>query len=95
MEDMTLKRELVAHKIYSAWQFIEYTEKNIATAEYCAETIDSLINKMSMETIRWEQDISSDFVDGVTEDGTSAHFSKYGDRKLALITSGISSKGTS
>ena len=26
MVDSTLKKELIAHNIYSAWQFIEYTE---------------------------------------------------------------------
>ena len=34
MVDSTLKKELIAHNIYSAWQFIEYTEKNIATVQY-------------------------------------------------------------
>lgn len=43
--------------------------KNIATVEYCANTIDSLIKKMTMKTVRWQQDISADFVDDVTEDG--------------------------
>lgn len=69
MIDDVLKRELIEHKIFSAWQFMEYTEKNIATVEYCANTIDSLIKKMTMKTVRWQQDISADFVDDVTEDG--------------------------
>ena len=57
MIDDVLKRELIEHKIFSAWQFMEYTEKNIATVEYCANTIDSLIKKMTMKTVRWQQDI--------------------------------------
>lgn len=69
MIDDVLKRELIEHKIFSAWQFMEYTEQNIATVEYCANTIDSLIKKMTMETVRWQQDISANFVDDVTEDG--------------------------
>ena len=69
MIDDVLKRELIEHKIFSAWQFMEYTEQNIATVEYCANTIDSLIKKMTMKTVRWQQDISADFVDDVTEDG--------------------------
>ena len=69
MIDDVLKRELIEHKIFSAWQFMEYTEKNIATVEYCANTIDSLIKKMTMKTVLWQQDISADFVDDVTEDG--------------------------
>ena len=27
MADDLLRKDLIAHKIYSAWQFIEYTEK--------------------------------------------------------------------
>lgn len=69
MIDDVLKRELIEHKIFSAWQFMEYTEKNIATVEYCANTIDSLIKKMTMKTVRWQQDISADLVDDVTEEG--------------------------
>lgn len=69
MVDDALKRDLITHKIYSAWQFIEYTEKNIATVRYCAETIDTLVKKMTMKTVRWEQDVASDFVDDITEDG--------------------------
>lgn len=69
MVDSTLKKELIAHNIYSAWQFIEYTEKNIATVQYCSDTIKSIIDKMTTKTVRWQQNISSDFVDEVTEDG--------------------------
>jgi len=67
MVDNALKRDLI--KIYSAWQFIEYTEKNVATVRYCAETIGSLIKKMTMKTVRWEQDVASDFIDDITEEG--------------------------
>lgn len=69
MVDDALKRDLITHKIYSAWQFIEYTEKNIATVRYCAETIDILVKKMTMKTVHWQQDVASDFVDEITEDG--------------------------
>lgn len=69
MIDDVLRRELINHKIYSAWQFMEYTEKNIATVCYCAETIDSIVKNMTMKTVRWEQDIVSDFVDDIMEDG--------------------------
>lgn len=65
----TLKRDLIAHNIFSAWQFIEYTEKNIATVHYCADTIKNIISKMTMKTVHWQQDIAADFVDDVTEDG--------------------------
>lgn len=69
MVDSTLKKELIAHNIYSAWQFIEYAEKNIATVQYCSDTIKNIIDKMTTKTVRWQQDISSDFVDEVTKDG--------------------------
>lgn len=69
MVDETLKRDLIAHNIFSAWQFIEYTEKNIATVHYCADTIKNIISKMTMKTVHWQQDIAADFVDDVTKDG--------------------------
>lgn len=43
--------------------------KNIATVHYCADTINNIISKMTMKTVRWQQDIASDFIDDVTEDG--------------------------
>lgn len=69
MVEDTLKSDLIAHKIYSSWQFIEYTEKNIATVCYCADIINNIVSKMTMKTVRWQQDIALDFVDEVTDDG--------------------------
>lgn len=69
MADDLLKKDLITHKIYSSWQFVEYTEKNIATVHYCADTINNIISKMTMKTVRWQQDIASDFIDDVTENG--------------------------
>lgn len=70
MADDLMKKELIAHKVYSAWQFITYTEKNIDTVQYCADTIINIIGKMTIKTVRWQQDIFADFVaDVVTEDG--------------------------
>lgn len=77
-----LKRELIKHKIYSSWQFIEYTEKNIATVRYCADTIDNLVKKMIIQTVRWEQDISADFIDDITQDGIKA-------RRLSVTTDNL------
>ena len=79
MVDDLLRKDLIAHKIYSAWQFIEYTEKNISTVQYCADTLNNIIGKMTMKTIRWQQDIAADFVDCVTEDGKKV-------KKLAITT---------
>lgn len=69
MIDNELRRDLIKHRIYSAWQFIKYAEKNIETVHYCADIIDSLINKMTMKTIRWNQEIASNFIDDIMEDG--------------------------
>lgn len=77
-----LKRELIKHKIYSSWQFIEYTEKNIATVRYCADTIDNLVKKMIIQTVRWEQDISADFIDDITQDGINV-------RRLSVTTDNL------
>ena len=52
MADDLLKKDLITHKIYSSWQFVEYTEKNIATVHYCADTINNIISKMTMKTVR-------------------------------------------
>lgn len=65
----TLRKDLIAHKVYSSWQFMEYTEKNIATVHYCSDTINNIISKMTMKTVRWQQDVVADFVDDVTADG--------------------------
>ena len=67
--DTELKDALLEHKIYSAWQFIEFTYKNIETVSYCYHTINNVINKMSMQTICWEQDLFSDFVEEFTSEG--------------------------
>lgn len=69
MIDAALKKDLIVHNIYTSWQFLEYTEKNIETVRYCAETIKNIVDKMTMKTVRWEQDIASDFVDEVTDEG--------------------------
>lgn len=79
MADDLLRKDLIAHKIYSAWQFIEYTEKNISTVQYCADTLNNIIGKMTMKTVRWQQDIVADFVDCETEDGKKV-------KKLAITT---------
>lgn len=69
MGDDTLKKDLIAHHIYSSWQFIEYTEKNLATVDYCSKIITNIVDKMSIKTTRWEKDILSEFVDDITPDG--------------------------
>ena len=48
--DTDLKGALLDHKVYSAWQFIQFTYKNIETVSYCYQTINNVINKMSIKT---------------------------------------------
>lgn len=72
MDYELLKKNLITHKIYTAWQYIEYTERNIATVRYCADILRKIIEKMSIKTVRWQQDIMSEFVDTITEDGKKA-----------------------
>ncbi len=68
-DDYTFQKELLSHKVYTSWQFIEFTRKNIATVQYCFETIKSIIEKLTIKTVRWEQDLFSDFTENVTVDG--------------------------
>jgi len=67
------KKDLVAHKVYSAWQFIQYTQKNIDIVQFCLETISRIIDKMTIKTTGWEQNLFSDFVEETLEDGRKAH----------------------
>lgn len=67
--DIDFKNDLIAHKVYTAWQFIQYTQKNIAITEYCAETITQIISKMTTKTVRWEQSLFSDCTEEESADG--------------------------
>ena len=84
MIDDSLKKDLIAHKIYTSWQFLEYTEKNIDTVRYCADTIRNLVDKMTMKTIRWEQDIASDFTYEIINDDKKV-------KKLTVTTDNVPS----
>lgn len=52
--DYDIQKELLNRKVYSAWQFIVYTKKNIEIVEYCYSTIKNIIEKMTVKTVRWE-----------------------------------------
>lgn len=67
--DYDFQKELLGRNIYTSWQFITYTRKNIAIVEYCLETIWNIIEKMTVKTVRWEQDLFSDFMEEVVVDG--------------------------
>lgn len=67
--DLDFQKDLAAHHVLTAWQFIEYTQKNISITEYCANTIQKIIEKMSQKTIRWEQDLFADFTEELIVDG--------------------------
>ncbi len=64
-DDYQFQQELLSHKVYSSWQFILFTRKNIETVQYCYDIINRIIDKMEMKTVRWEQDLFSDFEDVV------------------------------
>lgn len=67
--DLDFQRDLASHHVYTAWQFIEYTQKNISVAEYCADIIQKIIENMSKKTIRWEQNLFADFTEEEIVDG--------------------------
>lgn len=67
--DYDFQKELLRHKIYTTWQFITYTRKNIAIVEYCFETIRNIIENMAVKTVRWEQNLFSDFMEEVVVNG--------------------------
>lgn len=71
-DDYIFQKNLLNHKVYSSWQFITFTRKNIDVVKYCYETIKSIIEKLEMKTVRWEQDLFSDFVEEVVVDGKRA-----------------------
>lgn len=66
---LDFQKDLAAHHVFTAWQFIQYTEKNISIVEYCAAVINNTIDKMNQKTVRWQQDLFSDFIEEITPDG--------------------------
>ena len=54
-DDYNFQKDLLTHKVYTSWQFIQFTRKNIETVQYCYETIKSIIEKLTIKTVRWEQ----------------------------------------
>lgn len=71
-KDLDFQKDLLAHKVYSSWQFIEYTRKNLEVVEYCFSTMKTIIEKMSIKTTRWEQDLFADFTEETLPDGRKA-----------------------
>lgn len=68
-DDNIFQKNLLAHKVYSSWQFITFTRKNLDVVEYCFITIKNIIKKMTRKTVRWEQDLFADFVEEITVNG--------------------------
>ena len=67
--DADFKNDLVAHKIYSSWQFIQFAQENINIAEYCYSTINQIVEKLNNKVGRWEQELFSDSgKTGITQD---------------------------
>lgn len=57
-----LKKELVEHKVYSAWQFIENTNANIRVAKYCLDTIVAISAKMTEDAHKKGEEFSEKIV---------------------------------
>lgn len=70
--DLDFQKDLAAHYVFTSWQFIQYTQKNIHICEYCADILEKIIEKMAQKTIRWQQDLFSDFVEETLPDGRTA-----------------------
>ena len=65
-----LQKDLIEHKIYSAWQFIEYTQENINIANYCVNIINKIIDKLEIKTDRWQEEMETRFYDDTLKNGT-------------------------
>ena len=72
IDDYAFQKDLLVHKVYSSWQFIKYARKNIDIVKYCYITIKNIIEKMTTKTVRWEQNLFSDFVEDIIIDGKKA-----------------------
>ncbi len=70
--DLDFKKDLASHHVFTSWQFIQCTQKNINISEYCANTLKKIIEKMAEQTIRWQQDLFSDCVEETMPDGRKA-----------------------
>ena len=80
--DLDFQKDLVAHHVFTSWQFIQYTQKNIQILEYCADILGKILKKMSQKTVRWQQDLFSDFVEETMPDGRKA-------RKVTVTTDNL------
>lgn len=69
LTDFELQKDLRKHHVYTSWQFIQYTRKNIEVVEYCAKILELLVAKMENKTVRWEQNIFNDLIEQITPDG--------------------------
>ena len=67
--DLNFQKDLATHHVLTAWQFIEYTRKNINIVEYCANMIEKIIAQMSQQTSCWEQELFSSSSHEETVDG--------------------------
>ena len=62
MDFEMLKKELVEHKVYTAWQFIENTNANIRVAQYCFDTVMAISAKMTEEAHKNNVEISEKII---------------------------------
>ncbi len=62
MDFEVLKEELVEHKVYTAWQFIENTNANIRVAQYCLDTIIAISAKMTEDAHKNNEKITEEII---------------------------------
>ena len=43
--DLDFQKDLAAHHVFTSWQFIQYTQKNIHIVEYCANILGKSLKK--------------------------------------------------
>lgn len=68
--DDEMQKLLYDNKVYSAWQFILYSRKNIELVQYCYDTINRIVDKLTIKTQRWEQELFANMVEEAVDGKT-------------------------
>lgn len=58
-----IQKLLYDNNVYSAWQFILYSRKNLEIVQYCYDTIIRIIDKLENKTERWEQELFANLIE--------------------------------
>lgn len=86
MAEKSLEEKFYDAEVYNAWQFVENTAKTIHTAEYCKNTVLSLLDKIYEEHNEWQTNLFNQLNDKekpkritVTSDDLPKHKIKISD----------------